>query len=119
MDRIALQRIVAHGRHGNDPGERDLPQPLHIDVSFDLDLTRASESDALEDTVDYSRVYARIMDLVERRSYALLERLAADLIDAVMEDGRVMRVRVTIAKPALLDGATPSVSLVRERQPWP
>ena len=119
MDRITLRHIVAHGRHGNDPGERDTPQPLHIDVSFDLDLSRAGESDAIEDTVDYSRVYAHIMEIVERRSYALLERLGADVIDAVMSDDRVMRVTVTIAKPAFLDGATPSVTLVRDRQPWP
>ena len=119
MDRIALRRIVAHGQHGNNSGERDLPQPFHIDVSFDLDLARASESDALKDTIDYSRVYAQIMEIVEHRSYALLERLGADLVDAVMSDDRVMRAEVTIAKPTILDGATPSITLIRERQPWP
>jgi 7,8-dihydroneopterin aldolase/epimerase/oxygenase len=119
MDRIALRNIVAHGRHGNDPGERERPQPFHIDVTFDLDLVRASRSDALEDTIDYSRVYAEIMEIVEHRSYALLERLGADLLDVVMADERVTRALVTIAKPELLNGATPSVTLVRERQRWP
>ncbi|HEY5349559.1 MAG TPA: dihydroneopterin aldolase [Candidatus Lustribacter sp.] len=119
MDRITLHRIVAHGRHGADPGERDRPQPFHIEVAFDLDLSRAGESDALEDTVDYAAVYERIMTIVEQRSYALLERLGCEMLDAIMADGRVVRAEVTIAKPGLLDGATPSVTLVRERQGWP
>lgn len=119
MDRITLRRIVAHGCHGHNPGERDRPQPFHIDIAFDLDLSRASESDALEDTIDYSRVYTQVMELVERRSYALLERLGADLLNVVMADDRVQRAEVTIAKPELLDGATPLVTLVRERPAWP
>jgi FolB domain-containing protein len=119
MDRITLHRIVAHGCHGNNPGERDRPQPFHIDLSFDLDLSRASETDALDDTVDYSRVYRAVVDIVEQRSYALLERLGADLLNVVMADDRIRRSEVTIAKPELLDGATPSVTLVREREAWP
>lgn len=119
MDRITLQRIVAHGCHGANPGERDRPQPFHIDLAFDLDLSRASESDALEDTVDYARVYERVMEIVEKRSYALLERLAADIVEILLAEQRVTRAEVTIAKPGLLDGATPSVTLVRERAQWP
>lgn len=119
MDRIALHRIAAHGRHGANPGERDRPQPFHIDLALDLDLSQASRSDALEDTVDYSRIYADVIEIVERRSYALLERLGSDVLDMVMADDRVARCEVTIAKPQLLDGATPSVTLVRERRSQP
>jgi 7,8-dihydroneopterin aldolase/epimerase/oxygenase len=115
MDRIALRRIVAHGCHGNNAGERDRPQPFHIDILLSVDLSRACESDRLEDTIDYSRVYTQVMDIVEQRSYALLERLGADLLNVVLSDERVVRAEVTIAKPELLDGATPSVTIARER----
>jgi 7,8-dihydroneopterin aldolase/epimerase/oxygenase len=119
LDRIALRRIVAHGFHGNNPGERDRSQPFHIDVIMDVDLSRAAESDRIEDTIDYSRVYTEVMDIVEKRSYALLERLGADLLSLVMDDDRVVRAQITIAKPELLDGATPSVTVVREREARP
>jgi len=115
MDRITVRHIVAHGCHGANPGERDLPQPFDIDLAFDLDLTPASQSDLLADTVDYATIYERIVDIVEQRSYALLERLAADMIDVLFEDTRVRRAEVHIAKPQLLDGATPSITLIRER----
>ena len=53
------------------------------------------------------------MRIVSTTSYALLERLAGDLLDAVFDDARVLRAQVTVSKPAILDGATPSVTLER------
>jgi 7,8-dihydroneopterin aldolase/epimerase/oxygenase len=116
MDRITLTRIVACGRHGADPGERDETQPFHIDVAFDLDLSRAAASDRLNDTLNYAELYRTIVKIVETRSYELLERLAAEISAEIMSDERVQRATVTIAKPQLLDGATPAVTLVRERE---
>lgn len=115
MDRIRLSTIVAHGKHGANPGERDRTQPFHLDLDLDIDLTRAGSSDDLADTVDYAKLYDRIVSIVEEHSYALLERLGTAILDEVMRDGRVHGARVTIAKPELLDGATPRVTMRRER----
>jgi dihydroneopterin aldolase len=41
----------------------------------------------------------------------LIERLGADVLDAMLADPRVQRASVRIAKPALLAGATPAVTL--------
>jgi dihydroneopterin aldolase len=115
MDRIALNRIVAFGRHGADPGERDRAQPFHIDVVLDLDLSRPSRTDELDDTVNYAALHRAIVEIIESRSYALLERLAGAVAEEVMSDTRIARASITIAKPQLLDGATPSVTIRRER----
>lgn len=115
MDRITLSHIVACGRHGADPGERDRTQPFHIDVVLDIDLTKASKSDALKDTVNYAELYREIVEIVETHSYELLERLAGEVATTILRESRVQCASVTIAKPRLLDGATPSVTLVRSR----
>ena len=115
MDRITLSRIVATGRHGADPGERDRTQPFHVDVTLDLDLSAAAASDRLKDTVNYAELYRRVVHIVETQSYELIERLAGEIVNAALEDGRVRRAAVTVAKPLLLDEATPSVTIVRER----
>jgi len=114
MDRINLRGIRALGRHGANPGERDREQPFDVDLVFDIDLRAAQSSDALDDTVNYAHVYRRIVDIVAGRSFVLLERLAGVLLDDLFTDPRVARAELTIAKPQLLDGATPSVTLVRE-----
>jgi dihydroneopterin aldolase len=114
MDRINLRGVRVYGRHGANPGERDLAQPFDVDVSAEIDLHAASRSDELDDTLDYAALHARIVTAIESTSYQLIERLAGDVLDAVFADHRVARAEVTIAKPGLLDGATPSVTLVRE-----
>ncbi len=119
MDRIVLHDIVAHGKHGVNPSERETPQPFHIDLVLHLDLSRAAASDDLHDTINYAAIHRRIVEIVGTRSYALLERLAAAILDEVASDERIRSADISVAKPGILDGATPSVRLVREREPWP
>lgn len=111
LDTIELVGIRAFGHHGADPGEKVVAQAFDIDVAFELDLTAARTSDLLADTHDYSKLHAAIVGIVRERSYDLIERLGADLLNAILEDPRVRRARVRIAKPQLLAGATPAVIL--------
>lgn len=111
MGRINLRGIRAFGRHGANPGERDNPQPFDIDLTIELDLARAQATDNLEDTLDYAALHAKVVDTVAATSYALIERLAAQILDVVLQDERVAQAKITIAKPAILDGATPSISI--------
>jgi dihydroneopterin aldolase len=111
-DTIELRGIRVFGRHGANPGEKDVPQPFDIDVSLDVDLSSARTSDALADTVNYDALHKAI---VRDRSYDLLERLGQDMLDAILADPRVARASVQIAKPQLLAGATPVVTLRASR----
>jgi dihydroneopterin aldolase len=118
-DRIALRDIRAYGKHGANPGERDHVQPFDLDLEIDVNLTAARRSDALPDTIDYAALHGRIVRLVETLSFALLERLGEAILLDVMLDERIGAARVTIAKPALLAGATPSVLLRADRASHP
>ena len=113
MDRINLSGIRAYGRHGADAGERDRVQPFEIEIAAEIDLSDAAASDELSQTLDYAELHKRVVRIVAETSYALLERLAADLLAAVFENPRVASAEVTIAKPGILDGATPAVTLAR------
>jgi 7,8-dihydroneopterin aldolase/epimerase/oxygenase len=113
MDRITLRGIRAQGRHGAHAHEREQAQPFVIDVAVEVDLHEAAESDDLSRTLDYAALHERLVGVVETTSYSLLERLADNLLWVVFEDARVARAEVTIAKPAILGGATPSVTLTR------
>ena len=113
MDRIALRGIRVLARHGADPGEREREQVFEIDVVAETDLAAAAASDDIERTVHYGELYRKIAGAVRERSHALLERVAADVLDVLFDDPRVASASVTVAKPGLLDGATPSVTLER------
>jgi dihydroneopterin aldolase len=113
VDRITLRGVRAYGHHGYEMAERERRQAFDIDVTAEIDLTVASQTDDLHATMDYASLQARLVRLVALTSYALLERLAADLLDAVFDDSRVRRAEVTVSKPGILDGATPYVTLER------
>jgi dihydroneopterin aldolase len=113
MDRISVRGLRAMGRHGWAPGERERVQAFDIELNLQVDLQRAALSDDLSDTVDYAALCARIAGVVEGTSFALLERLAAEVLDAIFSEACVAGAAVTIAKPGILGGATPSVTLQR------
>ena len=115
LDRIEVRGVRAWGRHGANPGEQGVPQPFDIDVRFELDLRAARSSDVLAETVSYADVHATIVRIVAQQRFALLERLGEVILDALMTDARIVRARIAIAKPRLLAGATPVVTLHRER----
>lgn len=115
MDEITITGIRAHGRHGAYAGERDRLQAFDVALTIHVDLAAASRSDRLADTIDYAAIHRRVVEIVEQRSFDLLERLGAEILDTVFEDARVRRAEVSIGKPELLDGATASVTLRRSR----
>jgi dihydroneopterin aldolase len=114
-DTIALRGIRAFGRHGANPGEKDVPQAFDVDVVLDIDLSAARRSDALDETVDYAALHAAIVTIIATTSYDLLERIGQDVLDRIFRDPRVMRAEVSIGKPRLLSGATPVVTLRQVR----
>ena len=114
-DRVELRGIRVFGRHGANPGERDVPQPFDIGLAAELDLSAARAGDELADTLDYDALHRRVVAIVRETSYALLERLGADILAAILADARVERAQVSIAKPRLLAGATPVVTVYGTR----
>ncbi len=113
MDVIRIDGIRAFGRHGADPGERDAAQPFDVAVVIESDLSPAAGSDDLRDAIDYSVMRDAVVRIIEATSFRLIERLAAEIARTVLEDPRIAHAEITIAKPGILQGATPSVTLRR------
>jgi dihydroneopterin aldolase len=112
-DCIRIEHIRVAGKHGVSAAERDACLPLEIDIFLTVDLQKAESSDALEDTVNYSAVRKRIVELVESTSFKLLEKLAGVVLNDLFCDPRILHGKICISKPQRLDGATPSVTIVR------
>jgi dihydroneopterin aldolase len=114
-DRITVRGMRVFGRHGANPGEQDVPQPFDVDVELEVDLERSVHTDSLDDTLDYREIQNIVNHVVTSSRYNLLERLAQEIARAILRNKLVHAVTVSIAKPELLAGATPSVTLRRTR----
>ena len=99
-DRILLEGMVFHGRHGTLPAERELGQPFVVDVELSLDLRAAGLADDLTRTVDYSEVHRRAKEIVEGPPVNLTETVAERIAAAILENyPPVEAARVKVAKP--------------------
>ena len=99
-DRIVLEGMVFHGRHGTLPAERELGQPFVVDVELRLDLRPAGISDDLTKTVDYGEVHRLAKQVVEGEPAGLTETVAERIAAATLEEHPlVAAVRVKVKKP--------------------
>ena len=116
-DRITLHGMRFLGRHGVTLEERMEPQPFEVDVTMWADLAVAASSDELADTVDYSAVFGQVQEVVEQRSFRLIEALAGAVIDAVLAaQPRVASIEVRVRKPnAPLPGSFETVEVCLRR----
>jgi dihydroneopterin aldolase len=98
-DKIILRNMVFRGRHGVHPAERELGQRFEVDVELGLDLARAMDSDALQDSVDYSRAFAIVREEVEEHQYQLLEGLGGAIVRRLMAELPILSIVVEVRKP--------------------
>ena len=119
-DKILLEGMIFHGRHGTLPAERELGQPFVVDIELRLNLQPAGLSDDLSQTVDYSEVHRQAKEIVEGPPLSLTETLAERIAGTVLGDfPSVDTVRIKVAKPnvrlddTVLNGS--AVEILRRR----
>lgn len=119
LDQIVLTGLRVVGTHGVLAEEQARPQPFQVDLVLSVDLSAASSSDDLADTVDYGEVSGVVAGIVAGEHFALLERLAGRIVEVVLGlDARIDVVDVSVTKlrpPVALDLSSAAVRLVRSR----
>ncbi|MDP6548689.1 MAG: dihydroneopterin aldolase [Dehalococcoidia bacterium] len=119
-DCIILEGMQFYGFHGANPEERALGQSYVVDLAVELDLRRAGETDQLEDTVSYPRLYRAVKGVMEGDSRNLLESTAHAIASRVLAEFPVRAVRVLVKKPrppirgSVIDHAAVEIYRVRE-----
>jgi 7,8-dihydroneopterin aldolase/epimerase/oxygenase len=106
-DRIVLANMRFDGRHGVHEWERAAPQPFEVDVELAVDLRPAGAADDLAQTVDYGRVFDIVRDIVETRTFLLLEAIAETIAGEVLDKYPLVdEITVGVRKPKVrLSGA--------------
>lgn len=89
---IALTGMRFHARVGILPHERELPQPLEIDI-------RAFRDAAAPGVLDYRELHALATRVVAGEPLDYLETVATDILAGVLALPGVARARVAVRKP--------------------
>jgi len=99
-DLIEIKGIKSFGYHGVFESENIAGQDFFVDVLLELDLTRASISDDVSDTVNYSEITDLVVEEVTGQRVALIEKLAGRIADRIKKSySQIVTVSVTVHKP--------------------
>jgi dihydroneopterin aldolase len=94
---VEVRDLRVFGHHGVHEEERKRGQDFVFDV--ELDVGERGTGDRLEDAVDYVEVARAVQEVSEETQFALLEALAAAVVDELVRRFSPERVRVGIRKP--------------------
>lgn len=112
---ITLENMEFYAFHGCYREEQVVGNRFRVDLSIEVDVTQASSSDSVSDTVNYLEVYRCIRAGMMVKSH-ILEHLATRLLDALKSDfPEIVHARIKVSKMAPpLGGQVESVSVEME-----
>ena len=99
-DLIKVTGIKGFGYHGVFEAERATGQDFYVDVELEVDLTRASVSDDVKDTINYAEVTDLVVEEINTNPVALIEKLAGRIAERIkINFSQASRVTITVHKP--------------------
>ena len=114
VDTVFIKGLKAASVIGCYDWERDIRQTLVIDLELKADFSRAADTDALEDALDYAAISQRIISVCETSRFQLLEALSEHLARLLLAEFAITGLRLTINKPGAVSEAE-AVGVVIER----
>ncbi len=116
MGEIMLENMEFYAHHGHFDEEQKVGNLYRVNIKIDTDLEKASGTDMLDDTIDYSIIYQIIKKQMQIPS-KLMEHVAGRIIDAVYANfTKIEKITLKITKlNPPLEGKTEGVSIVLSR----
>lgn len=99
MDKIYIKGLRVYAYHGVKPEEKEKGQPFILDITLYTDVSKAGNTDRLEDTVNYSKVAKRVVAVMQDGKVDLIERAATRVADTILQEFPVGMVTVCLKKP--------------------
>lgn len=104
IDTLTISALQIKARIGVYAWEQHIMQPLLLDLVIPLDLQ--SCHDTLANTLDYADVCAGITDLVESKSFTLIETVAEEVAAFVKTKyPLVSTLKISVSKPKAVKNA--------------
>lgn len=116
MDAIIVEGLKVETVVGCFAWERQILQPLMLDLMISTSLEQASKSDDLADTLNYAEICDLAAEVIQQAAPELIEHAARLVLEALFTRFEAIeRIQITIRKPAILPQAN-SVGIRLERQ---
>src|ERR1700685_3469998 len=102
---IEISGLSLYTHIGVGAAEREVGQRLLFDIRIDVGESDATETERIEDTIDYGEVCQLVALIAQQRNYKTLERLCTVVADRIIEDFGAEAVWAKGAKAGAADPA--------------
>jgi dihydroneopterin aldolase len=114
MDIVFIRGLRIETTIGIYDWEKEIKQPVILDLEMSTDVAEAAASDRIEDAVDYKAVSKRLQQFVSESRFELVETLAERCAEILIQDMGIGWVRLSVNKVGAVSAAA-DVGVIIER----
>lgn len=96
MTKIGIYQVRFDAHVGVTEAERAVAQPISVDLELTGEIN--TDSDRLEETIDYDALCRNIIDISQKSPVNLIETLAGKIAQKALEEARAISVLVRVKK---------------------
>ena len=105
MDVVYISGLSASTTIGVYDHERDIKQELKIDLEMAFNNRAAGASDDVTNALDYAAISNRTLEYVEASQHFLIEAVAENLSQLLLDEFPIEQLTLTISKPGAVNAA--------------
>jgi len=115
VDKVFIKNLEIEAIIGIYDFERTTPQKVVFDMEMSWNTQKAAKSENIDDALNYKTLSDHLKDYVSNSEFLLIETLAEQVAQIVLEDYGVEWLSLTVHKPDALDGNTDvGVEIIRQ-----
>ncbi len=117
LSTLFIKNLVFSGIHGATGMEPTHSQPFELNIEMEIDISKAKESDNLEDTYDYKHAKEIARQVIEDEHYVLIEKMAGEIAKRICKDSKIFVAHVTLTKLHASQNGVPGIKVTHKRAP--
>jgi dihydroneopterin aldolase len=105
VDIVYIRELQVQTVIGIYDWEREVRQAVSLDLEMGTDIREAAATEDIENTLNYKSVSKRLIDFIEGSEFLLVETMAEEVAQLVMQEFGVRWLRLRLGKPGAIRGA--------------
>ena len=115
MDKVLIRGLKVEATIGVHEWEKQIKQPVVLDIDLSYDCHAAGQSDDIKDALDYFTVSQKLSHFISLSHFELIEALAEHCCQLLLKQFPVKKVKLILSKPEAVPNAqSVAVQLVRK-----
>ena len=107
--KIGINGLEIDANIGVYSHEKNVTQPLFLDIIVTINDDHKIENDDLSTTIDYDTLWRAAQDLAKSAHFNLIETYVVKLGAIILEDNRITKVSINAQKPQAIKGAQAAI----------